>query len=72
MYGLKCFVLQNSMKAIIALEKPIYNLTNGKLCKNRFLSALKTKNVGTNVKILKSTENSTYIRLTRMQSMMMW
>ena len=36
MYGLKCFVLQNSMKAIIALEKPIYNLTKGKLCKNRF------------------------------------
>ena len=59
MYGLKCFVLQNLMKAVIALEKPIYNLTNGKLCKNRFLSTVKTQKVGTNVKILKSTENST-------------
>ena len=52
MYELKCFILQNSMKAIIALEKPIYNLTNGKLCKNRFLSSVKTQNVGTTVKIL--------------------
>ena len=61
MYGLKCFVLQNLMKAIIAFEKPIYNLTNGKLCKNRFLSAVKTQSVVTSVKILKSTENSTCI-----------
>ena len=61
MYGLKCFVLQNLMKGIIALEKPVYNLTKGKLCKNRFLSAVKTRKVPGNVKILKSTENSTYI-----------
>ena len=61
MYGLKCFLLQNAMKAIIAAEKPIYDLTDGKLCKNRFLSAVRTQNVGTSVKILKSTENSTYI-----------
>ena len=61
MYGLKCFVLQNSMKAIIASEKPIYNLTKGKLCKNRFLSVVKTQYVGTSVKILKSTSDSTYI-----------
>ena len=61
MYGLRCFILQNSMKAIIALEKPIYNLTKGRLCKNRFLSAVKTQKVGTRVKILKSTDNSTYI-----------
>jgi hypothetical protein len=45
------------MKAIIALEKPIYNLTKGKLCKNRFLSSVKTQKVGTSVKILKSTDN---------------
>ena len=61
MYGLKCFILQNAMKAIIAAEKPIYDLTNGKLGKNRFLSSVKTQHVGTSVKILKSTENSTYI-----------
>ncbi|MBR5498473.1 MAG: metallophosphoesterase, partial [Clostridia bacterium] len=61
MYGLRCFILQNAMKAIIAAEKPIYDLTNGKLGKNRFLSSVKTEHVGTSVKILKSTENSTYI-----------
>ncbi len=61
MYGLKCFILQNAMKAIIALEKPVYNLTKGKLAKNRFLSSVKTQKVGTKVKILKSTENSTFI-----------
>ena len=61
MYGLKCFLLQNAMKAIIAIEKPVYDLTDGKLCKNRFLSSVRTQHVGTSVKILKSTENSTYI-----------
>ena len=61
MYKLKCFVLQNSMKAIIALEKPIYNLTNGKLCKNRFLSSVNVDYIGTNVKIVKETNNATYI-----------
>ncbi len=61
MYGLKCFILQNAMKAIIALEKPVYNLTKGKLAKNSFLSSVKTQKVGTKVKILKSTENSTFI-----------
>ena len=49
------------MKAIIALEKPVYNLTKGKKAKNRFLSSVKTQKVGTKVKILKSTENSTFI-----------
>ena len=61
MYGLKCFILQNAMKAIIAMEKPIYDLSKGKLGKNRFLSSVKTQHVGTSVKILKSTEKSTYI-----------
>ena len=61
MYGLKCFVLQNAMKAIIALEKPIYDLSKGRLCKNRFLSTIRTQHVGTSVKILKSTDSSTYI-----------
>ena len=49
------------MKAIIALEKPVYNLTKGKKAKNRFLSAVNTQSVGTSVKVLKSTENSTFI-----------
>ena len=61
MYGLRCFILQNAMKAVIAAEKPIFDLTDGKLGRNRFLSAVKTQYVGTSVKILKSTENSTYI-----------
>ena len=61
MYGLRCFILQNTVKGIIALEKPIYDLSKGRLAKNRFLSAVKTQHVGTSVKILKSTENSTYI-----------
>ena len=52
------------MKAIIALEKPVYNLTKGKKAKNRFLSSVKTQKVGTKVKILKSTENSTFIAKT--------
>lgn len=61
MRPIRTFLQQNSIKAILQIEKPIYDLTNGKCAKNRFLSSVNIPHVGTNVKIVKENENSTYI-----------
>ncbi len=61
MYKIRTAVQQKLFKAIIKLEEPIYDITGGKLAKNRFLSSVKIPYVGTNVKIVKETENSTFI-----------
>ncbi|MBQ8210584.1 MAG: metallophosphoesterase [Clostridia bacterium] len=61
MYEIRTAVQQSLFKAIIKIEKPIYELSGGKLAKNRFLSSVKIPHVGTNVRIVKETENSTYI-----------
>lgn len=60
-YNIREFVQQNLFKAFIVAEKPIYNLSKGKLCKNRFLSSVKIPYVGTKVKIVKESDNATYI-----------
>ena len=61
MYEIRTAVQQALFKAVIKIEKPIYDITGGKLAKNRFLSSVKIPYVGTNVKIVKETENSTFI-----------
>lgn len=61
MKPVRTFLQQNAIKALLKIEKPIYEATNGKCAKNRFLSSVKIPHVGTNVKIIKETENATYI-----------
>ena len=43
------------------LEKPVHKLSGGKLAGNSFISAVKVPYVGTNVKIIKETEDEVYI-----------
>lgn len=61
MYEIRTAFQQKLFKALIAAEKPIYDISKGKLAKGRFLSSVKTTHVGTNVKIIKETDTSTYI-----------
>ncbi len=61
MKPIRTFIQQTGIKAVIAAEKPLYNLTKGKLAKNRFLSALDIPYVGSKVKILKETDTATYV-----------
>ncbi len=57
----RTFLQQNAIRLLLAAEKPLYDLTKGRLARNRFLSALDVPFVGTNVKIIKETETTTYI-----------
>ena len=61
MRPIRTFIHQNGIKLLLNAEKPIYNLTKGKLAKNRFLSSVKVDYIGTDVKIIKETNNTTYI-----------
>jgi len=61
MKPIRTFIHQNGIKLVINAEKQLYNLTKGKLAKNRFLSSVKVDYVGTDVKIIKETNNTTYI-----------
>ena len=61
MKPLRTAIQQNGIRASIRVLKPLHKLTKGKLARCCFLSALNMPHVGTNVKIIKETENSTYI-----------
>ncbi len=61
MYWRRTVLQKAAIDALLAVEKPIYDLSKGKLAKNRFLSALDIPHVGTNVKIVKETDESTFI-----------
>jgi predicted phosphodiesterase len=61
MKPIRTFIQQNGIRLVLGAEKPIYSLTKGKLAQNRFLSSVNFSKVGTSVKILKETDNSTYI-----------
>lgn len=61
MKPIRTFIQQNGIKATIKLEKPLYSLTKGKLARNNFLSSLDIPYVGTSVKIVKETDNATFI-----------
>ncbi len=57
----RTFIQQNAIKLLIGLEKPVYEITKGKLAQNRFLSSLDIPYVGSKVKIIKENETSTFI-----------
>ncbi len=61
MKPIRTFIQQNAIRLLLNAEKPLYDLTKGKLAKNRFLSSVKVDYVGTDVKIIKETNNATYI-----------
>ena len=61
MKPIRTFLQQNAIKLWLDIEKPVYNLTKGKHARNRFLSSVDFYNIGTNVKIIKETNNATYI-----------
>ena len=61
MKPVRTFIQQNGIRACLKIEKPIYDLTKGKLARNRFLSSLDIPYVGTNVKIIKENDTSTFI-----------
>lgn len=61
MKPVRTFIQQNGIRFCLGAEKIIYDLSNGKLAQNRFLSALDVHYVGSKVKILKETETSTFI-----------
>ena len=59
MKPIRTFIHQNGIKLVLNAEKPLYNLTKGKLARNRFLSSVDIQHIGTNVKIIKETANNT-------------
>lgn len=61
MKPIRTFLQQNAIKLWLNIEKPVYDITKGKHAKNRFLSSVDFHHIGTNVRIIKETENATYI-----------
>lgn len=61
MKPVRTFLQTNAIKALLAVEKPLYSAAKGKHFRNRFLSSVDIPFVGSKVKILKETEDVTYI-----------
>lgn len=61
MKPLRTFIQQNGIRLTLKAERPLYNLSKGKLARNLFLSSLRIPHVGSNVRIIKENETSTYI-----------
>lgn len=61
MRPVRTFIQQTGIRAVLAAEKPIYDITKGKHARNRFLSSLDIPYVGSKVKIIKENETSTFI-----------
>ncbi len=61
MRPVRTFLQQNAIRFWLKVEKPVYNLSKGKLMRGLFTSSLNIPYVGTDVKIIKETENSTFI-----------
>ena len=61
MKPIRTFIHQNGIKLVLNAEKPLFDLTKGKLARNRFLSSVNVDYVGTKVKIVNETSNTTYI-----------
>ena len=53
------FIRHNSIKALLAAEKSAKTISKGKLCSNLF--DVEPKYIGTDVRIIKETEDSTFI-----------
>ena len=61
MKPIRTFIQQNGIRASIKIQKPVHRLTKGKIAKSSFISAINMPYVGTDVKIIKETETSTFI-----------
>ena len=61
MKPVRTFIQQNAIKLCLGIEKPLYSISKGRLARNRFLSSVNVDYIGTNVKIVKETNNATYI-----------
>lgn len=61
MKPIRTFLQQNAIKFLLNVEKPFYDLSKGKLAKNIFLKSVDHQYVGSKVKIIKETDNATYI-----------
>lgn len=61
MKPVRTFLQQNAIKALLTIEKPLYEKTGGMLARNRFLSSVKIPFVGTSVKIVKETDDSVFL-----------
>ncbi len=61
MKPIRTFIQQNGIRFCLKAEKPLYNLTRGKLARNLFLSSLRIPHIGSNVKIISENETSTTI-----------
>ena len=54
-------IQQKGIRASIKIQKPIHRITKGKIAKSSFISAINMPFVGTDVKIIKENETSTFI-----------
>ena len=61
MKPVRTFLQTNAIKLWLNIEKPIHTLSKGKLAKNMFIKAVDHPYVGSKVKIIKETDNATYI-----------
>lgn len=61
MKPVRTFIQQNAIRFWLKAEKPVYDLSKGRLMRNLFLSSLDIPHIGTNVKIIKENKTSTYI-----------
>ena len=61
MKPVRTFLQQTAIKALLKIEKPIYAKTDGKHAKNRFLSSVVIPDIGSRVRIMKETDDTTYI-----------
>ncbi len=61
MKPVRTFLQQNAIRFWLKAEEPFYRLSKGKLARNLFLSSIDIPYVGSKVKIIKETANSTFI-----------
>ncbi len=61
MKPVRTFIQQNGIRASIKIQKPIHKLTKGKIAKSSFISAINMPFIGTDVKVIKENETSTFI-----------
>ncbi len=61
MKPIRSFIQNKLIKGVLKAEKPLYSISNGKICKNLFLSSVNPQKQETNVKIIKETNNSVFI-----------
>ncbi|MBR0535707.1 MAG: metallophosphoesterase [Clostridia bacterium] len=61
MKPIRTFLQQNAIRFWLNVEKPFHSISKGKLAKNMFIKAVEHPYVGSKVRIIKETDNATYI-----------